>query len=299
MYKLCVSIFAALFFLNSCRLPEKDKYPEMPNFPEHSNAKYELDTLPYHRCDYIVTSQNCYFGRFCMDSKCEERRLIVFDKKMEEIQRMKLSSKVYFDTFGTIYEFVWVGGEKKEEELYQYKYPDFLKEKVEHKELNWRGIYDPIKAEFDTINTKIRRSMIDSLYAIAMIEKMGENIECIASFRSGPVLIKNSGETYYSDIMEFDLEKFGIAECPITDEMQKGTDLELFDDAFLGIYPSGGGNHLIPGIDASMRFYFQLKIGNDSTCFKMWNSRISQVPTEGKTKVLLYDSKLYRFRLKK
>jgi len=266
-------------FILSCGYAEKetDKHPDLPLFPEHTNAKFKIKELPYKGYD-LKGSYNGFLYTVC-DSVIKKgysgkQFLVLYNENLEQAKKVHIKGNLYIDKLGNV---IAVRDSLREKYITQYNYPDFRANVIEKSPISLKNIHKTYREEMIRLreqdSTFDRDVFAELKYDEALSDFTGNNLTCYSEV-SEYAIFKVNNKTYWQ-YREFDSNdapscyefyELGVA----YEKLLADNNLTKFDDAILGNKSSG--NHVAFSYYQFGLEYFKLKIKNDTTSFK-FNSR--------------------------
>ncbi len=280
--------------------PEGDKHPEIPVFPEHTNQKFEFVPFSYGRIHTHMMAQTNNHYYIALFSNLD---FLILNKSFEEVMTLDVRGVASIHESGTFYSFTKKDYVKK---AYRYQPPHFKEESIPVKKIQYyKPSFDSIVAKYsETIaEKKLNNKLFDTLKFADSIffKKYTQDLQCVLPIGAypGTYIFKYADRDIFVECHLYPPGKesslFNI--CNTAPSIQEADDLDLFDTAVLG--NSSHGNHYVFGYKSYGYEYFSLKIGNNSTKFKVHSrDRMIQLKSESKDKVIVYGDRLYWSRLK-
>lgn len=314
MKNIFYGVFLLLIVSCGYRTPEEDKHPDLPIFPEHTNASIQITPFSWE-ANGLQFNDNYIFAS-------THKSLLVLDRKFNKVKEIdEIVSTHSIDNEGQVYIITRTDDVMSDpKEVYKIS-PDnnFVKEKMEVLIMRPREgvrIRDSITAAFknkQSTNEAVSDSLIDSLVYVAFnkereelplrIKKLEDDIVAVFPLDNDVSILKYKDKkvalfsTY--NHMDFLKDKRSGGLKPIRELEKRPTS---FDKVVLG--NSFSGNHYVGGYTPYGFNYIELTLENEVTRFKAHNSNNGDgvhILYKSKDTMILKDTreKLYYVTLKK
>lgn len=252
---------------------EKDKYPELPIFPELTSSKLKLDSLDYS-VNNLKYDANYYYAVCDNDGY---RFFCIFDQHFKLIRKIENSSADFnVRENGDVYLY-------NSSEIYKYTFP--WSEAKPVKILHGQAINDSIRLTIqkDPSNyleeiDSIKQKRIDSLKLKVLDRRIDQDyLYCYLINNANILFIYKDKEYYLIDSDYYINFSKGKKINSFVDKNMIKTELNLkaFDKANLS--NSSSGNHVAFSFHPSGYNYYQLKIGESLTKFKIYNDDLNHI----------------------
>ena len=300
-YTRSVVVTIIALFLLSCGYTktENDKYPEIPYFPKHTNPEIEIVSLGYKIGSIYRNTEDTFIT---LGGNYDRSSVLELDQNFN-----KTDSLNAYGLFEILEDGSFYVNSENEDEILKYSSmkatPSYIKthpfDGRQYQEEEATKIYNEYRDKgFPDSLFHTRRYKVDSIsFKIAATEfkeKVVKDIECVVYMRNhnfSPIFKYTDKEligNYYpgDGTEDYGLGKdaprqllSNIAECKLMESVHVVNDsnFSLIDKAVTG-NGSGGGNHFVPGSFYPKGLqYFELKIGDLTTSFKVYAPYLSSI----------------------
>ncbi|QDO92589.1 hypothetical protein FNB79_00860 [Formosa sediminum] len=273
----------ALIVLWSCgyKNTEKDKHPDLPIFPEHTNNKINIKPFPFITTDL-------YYNTDYIFANTDNGELRILDRNFKTINQLAIQVDLKSITNqGDIYNIETKGDNIKTlKSVYKLSSENnFKPEKLEIKTVFARSFHK-IRDSLTTHLKEKSKTYIDSMYTLeiekdkqktlAKLTEIIEHVDAMVHLEHIEVDIlkyKNKDVALYSNLLFFD-ELEDIKKKKYLPTVQRITHMQKspisFDKVVLD--NSYSGNHLVGGFTPIGYNYIALKVDNQTTKFKIKNA---------------------------